>query len=218
MFNEKKFAVRAFKPPPSEPLDLPRPTWELEDIDLEIGAGAGLHSVSYCLQNPDRKLVALERTAERFSKLMIRREKYPELNNLFCLRADAQWWASQHLGPSCLKNVFILYPNPYPKQSQANHRWHRSPFMGFLLTRMQVGGRLTLATNIKSYFDEANQYFGDFWKLEVRSQQIPTDFLGRTHFELKYLKAQQTCYEICVKKPADWDLPASIVSSDEPIE
>ncbi len=37
-------------------------------LDIEVGCGVGLHPIQYSLANPDRFLVALEHTREKFEK------------------------------------------------------------------------------------------------------------------------------------------------------
>lgn len=197
--------IRAFKAPPFESLNLPAPPEG--KLDLEIGAGAGLHATRYALQNPDRFLVALERTSERFAKFKRRVAKYGELTNLLALQADAQWWVPRHIQEPRLERVFLFYPNPYPKASQAHLRWPRSPFMGFLLDRLQPYGELLLTTNIQSYFEEAKLYFESYWGLEVQAFPVTFDTTPRTHFEKKYLERRESCFEIRARKPKTWRLP-----------
>lgn len=207
MSIQETLQVRPYSPPPVEKVQLPVPPWSLNDFDLEMGSGAGLHSLTYCLAHPERNLVSIERTSEKFKKLARRIEKYGDLPNLFALRADAQWWVTKNVAVGSLRNVFILYPNPYPKTSQANQRWARSPFMGRLLQCLRPGGRLVIATNLLAYHSEAVDYLSRYWKLEVRHRSLPTDFQGRTHFEKKYLAAGQTCFETTAIKPENWLSP-----------
>ncbi len=189
--------VRSFRSPPFGSVELPPPPAHIENFDLEIGAGTGLHAVSYSFANPGRYLVALERTQERFNKFDRRIQKYGSIPNLLHLRADAQWWVAKHLNTEPqIERVFLLYPNPYLKISQASHRWHRSPFMGLLLESMKPGACLTLTTNIEDYYLEAMNYFKNYWGLKTQGRSLPADLKPRTHFEKKYLESGQTCYEI----------------------
>ncbi len=195
--------MRAFRPekqPRSSLSQLPA-EFQTGILDLEIGAGQGLHAIQYCLRHPERRLIALERTQAKFAAFRSRQMRHPGLDNLLALRSDAQAFASHFLPPLSLDKVFLLYPNPYPKARQANQRWHRSPFMGFLHTRMKEDGRLFLATNLRWYADEAEHWLAEaglFRLLDRR--ELREGSLPRTHFEKKYLERGETCFDLVFEK------------------
>lgn len=169
-------------------------------VDLEIGAGAGLHAIQYAQQNPKRTIIAIERTT-KIEKLNSRLKSHPNIENLFSVRADAIHWCAQNVPPLSLDRVFILYPNPYPKQSQRNHRWAFMPFMGFLIGRMKLKGHLELATNDFVYAQEAKEQFENVWKLKVLEFcKVPTHSKPRTHFEKKYLARNEPCWNLLLTK------------------
>lgn len=192
--------MRAFNPaavprPPLEPLDLSLP------FDLEIGAGQGLHAIQYCQKHPDRRLIALERTRNRFDLLKSRLRRHPEILNLTALRADAMAFTAHFVPDHSLERVFLLYPNPYPKNAQANLRWHRSPFIQFLHGKMRPGATLNLATNLQWYADEAVEFLSasGLFTLAARRVLNPSDE-PRTHFERKYLARGESCFDLIFEK------------------
>lgn len=194
-------AFRADKIPKTN-VPLIRSEFLMKNLDLEIGAGQGLHAIQYCLSHPDRHLIALERTQNKFWAFRARLSGHPRLSNLSALRTDAQAFVAHRIPPHSLENVFLLYPNPYPKAKQANLRWHRSPFMHFLSTRMKAKGRLHLATNLKWYADEAESWLtgnSDLFRLSQRSE-IQPGTLPRTHFEKKYLERGETCFDLIFER------------------
>ena len=129
---------------PFEPSRIPRPEidfqWDelsaLQPIDLEIGAGQGLHAIAYARAHPERQLIAVEKTHTRFAKLQGRKKSHPALLNLWIAQADASAFVSHLIPDKSLSKVFILYPNPYPKHNQANLRWHNRPFLATLFKKM----------------------------------------------------------------------------------
>lgn len=166
-------------------------------LELEIGAGQGLHAVTYCLRHPERKLIAVERTENRFKQLLRRHEDHGRPANLFPLRADAVSLVSHWICDNSLNRVFLLYPNPYPKAKQANLRWHNMPFTSLLLRKLKPGAQLVLATNIQSYKEEAISVFRHVWGLSLVSENEMTRHgTPRTHFEKKYLERGQTCWNL----------------------
>ena len=86
-------------------------------IVIEIGAGKGMHALSFAKQNPDKHLIAIERTRnkfEAFSKIA----KTQQLANLTPVHADAIAWIVQAIAPNSISQIYLLYP----KQVKMNHK------------------------------------------------------------------------------------------------
>ena len=188
---------RKFKPGKLfEPRDFKRPIIQQEQY-LEIGAGKGMHAMQFAQANPDKHLIAIERTRAKFDVFAERAEDL-SLNNLQAVHADAIPWVVHALPPQSLSGVFLLYPNPEPKN--ASQRWLNMPFFEFLISRMKPNASVLLVTNIEEYFKEAIEVNGQTWKLEAEESEVPRDS-ARTHFEIKYLARGETCYQLKLTKP-----------------
>lgn len=164
---------------------------------LEIGAGKGKHALSFAAAHSDRHLIAIERTRnkfEAFTKIF----NQQCLSNLTPIHADAIAWTVYAIPPNSLTSIYLLYPNP--EQHNPNQQWLNMPFFEFLLSRLQAGGEVVLATNIESYMEHAEQQAINIWQLSCSRHQIPTDS-QRTHFEVKYLARGETCWQLTLKKP-----------------
>ena len=74
------------------------------------------------------------------------------------------------------------------------------PFFEFLLSRLQVGGTVTVASNIADYIAEAEQQLMNVWKLPYVKETIASTS-ARTHFEIKYLKRGELCQQLIISKP-----------------
>ena len=163
---------------------------------LEIGAGKGHHALSLA-QTTDQPIIAIERTRTKFEafKKLAAATNCP---NLQPVHADAIPWCVHALLPKTVSQVFLLYPNP--ERANPNQRWHRMPFMEFLLSRMQSGARLTLATNIESYALECEEWLREVWQLPVTIALVDRTSV-RTAFEVKYLARGEACWQIEAEKP-----------------
>lgn len=177
---------------------------------LEIGAGVGWHAVMWAKNHPQDCIVAVEHSRERFAKLEGRSENMAAKSdepapNLFPIHADAESFVVHCLPRETLDRVFLLYPNPYPKQSQSNKRWHNMPFMSELLSRLKTDGLIEMATNEDFYAAEYfDQMLGE-WKLELVSEErvskdADPDFLPRTHFEKKYYERGEMLHLFVFRK------------------
>ena len=178
---------------------------------LEIGAGKGKHALSFAAENPDKHLIAIERTRnkfEAFTKLF----NQQSLDNLTPIHADAIAWTVYAIPPSSLASIYILYPNP--EQHNPNQQWLNMPFFEFLLSRLQTGGKIVLATNIEPYIDNAEQQASSVWQLPHERQIVAAES-QRTHFEVKYLARGERCWQLTMTKPQgyrtrfdSWHAPA----------
>lgn len=189
--------------------EIPKPALDfqipdaLAGLDLEIGAGQGLHAIRYCQANPERVLVAIEKTSAKFAGLAQRRTNHPGLTNLIAIHADAVAFVRYYVQDASLDRVFLLYPNPYPKARQANLRWHNRPFFSLLLQKMKADAELHLATNLAWYADEAKSAFVNHWGLSLLSEGVIESSdrnRPRTHFEKKYLERGEVCRNLVFKK------------------
>jgi tRNA G46 methylase TrmB len=171
-------------------------------LDFEIGAGQGLHAIRFCQSHPDRRLIAVERTHTKFNKLKRRLENHPDLSNLTGLHADALAVLTHEFKDESLERIFLLYPNPYPKNKQANLRWHLSPAMELIKSKLKSGGELHLATNLEWYAEEAKHHLQEQWGFRLKSEARLSDpHRARTHFEQKYLQRGETCFDFRFEKP-----------------
>lgn len=174
---------------------------DLGEIDLEIGAGQGLHAIQYCRTQPQRRLVAIERTHARFAGLEQRLRNHPEIKNLSAVHADAVSILTHYVKNESVARLFLLYPNPYPKAKQANQRWHNMPFMSEILSKLKFGGELTLATNSEPYALEAREKMTTTWNMQlIEETTLTSSQTPRTHFEKKYLERGECCWNFVFRK------------------
>lgn len=165
-------------------------------FDLEIGCGVGLHPLQYAKANPDRTLVAIERTAEKFEKFQRRFRGNGSPENLILVHDDAVHWVTHRVAERSLNRVLALYPNPEP--GNKNQRLAFMPFVDFLHSRLAADGEFIIATNIESYAEECREHLPErgFRLILDERPTLP----GRTHFEHKYLQRGETCFNLVFKK------------------
>lgn len=166
-------------------------------LDLEIGCGVGFHPLQAAHREPRRNLIAVERTAEKYLKFERRYGTHGCPANLLPLHADGVAVVACALPTDSISRVYLLYPNPYPKNPAA--RWMRMPFMATLLDRLKAKGEIWMATNIASYAEEAKQFAHQQWQLNlVEETHVGSKEVGSalTHFEKKYLQRGETCIRL----------------------
>ena len=181
----------------SIPIVLTRIEATKQALVLEIGAGKGKHALLFAEANLDKQLIAIERTRTKF-EAFARIAQAQKLDNLTAIHADAIAWIVQAIAPNSVEKLYILYPNPEP--NNPNQQWLNMPFFEFLLSRLKVGGEIILATNIEKYMDNAEEQAKTLWCLPTVRHQVPINS-QRTHFEIKYLARQESCWQLTMTKP-----------------
>ena len=175
-------------------------TTSAQKLDLEVGAGVGYQALRYAIKNPDRQLLSIERTEEKFEKFYRRWKNHGSPANLLPVHADAISVIHYLLPPTKTQNVFFFYPNPESKNP--TQRWINMPFMGRLIELLPVSAHIHFVTNESFYFEELKQQYSQ-WPLSLVQERSFADADQapnyRTHFEKKYLQRGQTCYEVTFK-------------------
>ncbi len=166
-------------------------------IVLDIGCGTGHSSLFLATKYPESVIIGIERTKDKFSKF-IKNIKNSEANNIIAINEDAIPFITQFINDRAIDEVFILYPNPYPKAKQSNKRFHNMPFMSELIKKMKPQAKLTQATNILTYHEEALGLFTQTWKLKLTRNSLVSLNANRTLFEKKYLQRGESCYELVI--------------------
>ncbi|WP_201584427.1 DUF938 domain-containing protein [Psychrobacter jeotgali] len=195
--HQKKRAFQPGKLSPPRNFSIPAALDSTKPLVLEIGAGKGMHALSFAAAHPNQQLVAIERTRNKF-EAFVKLAQQRKLANLVPVHADAIAWTVHALSPNNVARIYILYPNP--EQNNPNQQWLNMPFFEFLLSRLEEGGQIILATNIESYMDNAEHKAITGWQLPTSRIQVPQDS-QRTHFEVKYLARNEICWQLTITKP-----------------
>jgi tRNA (guanine-N7-)-methyltransferase len=173
-----------------------------KEVDLEIGCGVGWHPLQYQHANPQRNLIACERTKDKYQSFAGRYLNHSSPSNLVPLHCDAIGLLQHFIPENSLSQIFLMYPNPEPKNPA--QRWFLMPAMKLILSRLKPGGLIQLRTNIESYATEARNSAAENWSLEpLVFRQVSKLEKPVSHFEKKYLARGETCIEFVCKKPSE---------------
>lgn len=161
-------------------------------IILDSGCGTAMSTRVIANKYPDALVIGVDRSITRLQKQV--EECLP--SNAISIQADlVDFWRLATQAQWKLQRHFILYPNPYPKASQLNRRWHGHPVFQNII---KLGGQLEIRTNWKIYADEFVS------ALEISGYPdgqidvfIPNDYW--TLFEKKYHESEQELYRYCIE-------------------
>lgn len=134
------------------------PGWEIlfaqrAPVVIEYCSGNGAWIVEKAKQHPEKNWVAVERKFERLQKMWKKREKLA-LTNLLLVCGEAWTFTHYYTPTDSVAEVFVNFPDPWPKVKHAKHRLIQPPFVQELARVMRTGASITLVTDDIPYSEE----------------------------------------------------------------
>ena len=126
-------------------------------LDLEIGTGNGYHLAHQGLLAPDRYLVGLELKYKPLIQA-IRRALNKGCGNV-CVARYHGHFLHHIFEEGEINNVYIHFPDPWPKTKQNKHRLIRPQFLSELFKIQRSGSFIEFKTDSRDYFDYATRCF-----------------------------------------------------------
>ncbi len=157
---------------------------------IDSCCGVGDSTARLAALYPDARVIGIDKSALRVDK----HSHYAAGHNNYCvIRADVNdMWRLLAASEWTVRAHYLLYPNPYPKSSQVQKRWHASAAMPAL---MALTHNIEVRSNWKLYLQEfslAAEQYGVSGCLQSLSSQSP----GFTPFERKYQASGQECWQL----------------------
>jgi len=116
---------------------------------LEIGFGGGEHLVFQAQASRDTGYIACEVFEPGIARLLTQIDHFA-LENVRIFPDDARRLIAA-LAPRCLDRVFILHPDPWPKERHKKRRIVSTETLDGLAAAMRAGAELRLATDDADY-------------------------------------------------------------------
>jgi tRNA (guanine-N7-)-methyltransferase len=117
---------------------------------VEVGFGNGAFLIDQAKRRPDANVVGIELSWGRVQRLA-RRLHDAGLTHVLLIHAEAQV-AIQHLfGSNSIDEIFINFPDPWPKKRHYHRRLIQAELIALLADRLAADGRVTIATDHPDY-------------------------------------------------------------------
>jgi tRNA (guanine-N7-)-methyltransferase len=170
---------------------------EEKPIFLEFCSGNGDWIAERAKQYPEFNWLAVEKKFIRARSIWLKIDRM-ELSNLTVACAEGATFA-RFYAPK-VKEIFINFPDPWPKLRHAKHRIIRSPFLMSLLDIVEIGGRITCVTDDAQYAAEMEREFGKCppWKFLFHVHEWP-DY-GRSFFNDLWIRKGRNIHYLCYEK------------------
>ena len=111
-----------------------------------------------------------------------------------------------HISKQIFDEIFILYPDPWPKSRHKKRRILNKENLNLFLSNLKVNGMLFIATDVKNYFDSIYRLFEN--NVNVKITNFNNFYLRPkkiiiTRYEKKALRKKITPLYLEVKKILD---------------
>jgi tRNA (guanine-N7-)-methyltransferase len=127
---------------------------EPASIIFEIGCGHGHFLSAYAAAHPESHCLGVDLVTQRI-ECAIRKQTRLGLKNLAFLKADAAETLSSLPPHVRLAGIFVLFPDPWPKQRHHHRRLLQTPLLEALTARANPKAWLAIRTDDSQFFDWA---------------------------------------------------------------
>lgn len=177
----------------SKPCEDPLKLFEspVERLALEIGFGAGEHLLHQLDRQSDTGFIGCEPFVNGMAKLLDDAQAHDGCGRLKVYEGDAREVLSW-LPDGCLHQVYLLYPDPWPKQKHEKRRFMGVDTLDLMFAKMRFGAELRVASDIDAYkattLKSVAEHKG-FAQDESHDCAKPWADWKRTRYEAKAIKA-----------------------------
>lgn len=165
-----------------------------EKIILEIGFGGGENIAFQAIKNPNETYIGCEPFINGVVSLLQKIEA-DNINNIFIWEDDANLLLNK-LNNQSIKEVFILFPDPWPKKRHHKRRFLNLNNLLLIHKKLIDSGILHIATDHADYLNwildvTSNEQFKTSFDTLHDIQMSRPDFskIPQTRFEAKGVKA-----------------------------
>ena len=141
----------------------------------ELGCGHGHFLTAYAQKHPEKLCVGIDIVGERVERATRKRDR-ARLENLFFLRAEARLFLDVLPWVVSFSELFILFPDPWPKLRHHKHRILQPEFLTLAASRASEAAQLCFRTDSGPYYDYAEQAIRAHPRWKISEEAWPFEF------------------------------------------
>ena len=141
-------------------------------VNLEIGCGHGHWLTSLASSRKNELFVGIDLLSKRVRKAD-RKKELALLDNVFFLKAEASEFLEALPKKICIKNTFVMFPDPWPKKRHHKNRLIQDSFLCLLHDKSIKESKLFFKTDHMAYFEWTKQIILESASWELGSEEWP---------------------------------------------
>lgn len=157
---------------------------EKQPVRVEFCSGNGKWIVERAQSDPKSNWVAVEKRFDRVRKIWSK-IKNQNIENLFVVCGEAYISTKNYFPTETVEEVFLNFPDPWPKKRHAKHRLIQEKFVAELKRILVGGAKVTIVTDDPDYSEEIIstmlQQFSSVFPAPYFSHEM--DKYGTSYFE-----------------------------------
>lgn len=172
-------------------------------VIIEFCSGNGEWVLERALETPNWNWVAVEKKFHRAKKIWSKVQK-TNLLNICTVHGDARIFTENYLQKESVFQVFINFPDPWPKRRHANNRLIQEKFIQILTPILQSNGKMIFVTDDSNYRDQMIEVMkkSQVWNPIFPYPYFKTDWsrFGTSFFDRLWREKGKTIYYLCYCK------------------
>ncbi len=147
-----------WEPPQEGEIDLHAPFGNALPLHIEIGSGRGEFIAERARRLPGVNFIGFEGKGKRLPAIMAKLDPAVHAN----VRITRLYLDEDTVGrmpPGSVQMVYILHPDPWPKQRHHKRRLIRRPFLDLLARLLSPGGEVRISTDHAGYAEWIEREF-----------------------------------------------------------
>jgi len=164
------------------PLDFSIVFGNKNNFVLEIGFGDGDFLIEMAQRHPEKNFLGIEIKTKRF-KIAVKKAKNEKNGNIKFLHMNANIAAEEIFTKNAFSQVYINFPDPWPKDRHHKHRIVNTEFLQKLSKIMKADAILEIASDHKDYVIHSLDVFNEitFFKSKYPSPEYLHNVPNRLH-------------------------------------
>lgn len=168
-----------------------------KELIIEYCSGNGQWIIEQAEKNPDKNFIAVEIRFDRARKIWKKIHTH-SVNNLIVVLGDGKIFSKYYLPKDLVSQIYINFPDPWPKEKHAKNRILQKPFIDQMKALLKQEGAFTLSTDHKDYMECTKNFFleDSDWKSPFPDPFHVTDLegYGSSFFDELFRKKKETIY------------------------
>lgn len=169
----------------------------LNPISIEFCSGHGHWIIERAKNEPNKNWIAIEKRFDRAKKIYAKLKAH-QLSNMLIVCGEAFTFAKFYILSKSIHEIFINFPDPWPKNKHTKHRLMQKEFMTELARILIDCGEVTFVTDDANYLNQTLKNFQSMFhfipKYPPPYYVNTLDGYGSSYFEILWRKEQKEIY------------------------
>ena len=178
-----------------DPIDLSA-IFQTPDVVIDFGCGMGDHTLNLAKESPGAHVLAMDVHTAGITNILISAHA-AGIQNLSVFLGDGITILRDHLAPSSVSEVHVLFPDPWPKARQQKRRVIQSEFLEQVDRILKPKGIFRFVTDDDGYAEYATSKISnqDGWQILADDWKVPN-----TNYHQRAIRLGHSIHSISAMK------------------